>query len=196
VIDGIIQGIVAFNSVEWLGISTGILYVVFLAYRKKVAWLCAFVCACSYSYISFQANLYLETFLQLVYIVLAVLGWLHWTRSETASENPKSWPLLYHVGIFIGGSVASFLLAYLMEITSSQESALLNAFTTVFSLLASYMAIRSILETWLYWILIDLALFALYFSQELYLSGTLYLIYTILAIFAYSKWNSKKTKQL
>jgi len=50
------------------------------------------------------------------------------------------------------------------------------------------MVARKILETWLYWIVIDSAATLLYLYSELPLAAALYFLYTLLAIQAWRQW--------
>ena len=50
------------------------------------------------------------------------------------------------------------------------------------------MVARKILENWIYWIIIDIVSIQLYIGRELYLTGLLFLIYTVIAIYGYFTW--------
>ena len=70
---------------------------------------------------------------------------------------------------------------------------MVDSFTTVFSLFATYMVTKKVLENWLYWIVIDAVSIYLYFSRDLHLTSLLFMAYTIIAIFGYFAW-LKQTK--
>jgi nicotinamide mononucleotide transporter len=71
---------------------------------------------------------------------------------------------------------------------------IIDSFTTVFSVIATFMLTKKILENWLYWVVIDIVSVYLYFSRELHLTSLLFILYSIIAIFGYLSWlrNSKK----
>ena len=50
------------------------------------------------------------------------------------------------------------------------------------------MVAKKILENWIYWIIIDIVSIQLYISRELYLTGLLFLIYSVIAIYGYITW--------
>jgi nicotinamide mononucleotide transporter len=71
---------------------------------------------------------------------------------------------------------------------------IVDSFTTVFSLFATYMVVKKILGNWLYWIIIDTVSVYLYFSRDLHLTALLFMAYTIIAIFGYFNWLKKVQK--
>ena len=71
---------------------------------------------------------------------------------------------------------------------------LLDAFTTVFSVIATLMVIKKILENWLYFIAIDIASIYLYYSRDLNQTAILFILYSIIAIIGYYNWTSSLAK--
>ena len=71
---------------------------------------------------------------------------------------------------------------------------LLDAFTTVFSIIATLMVIKKILENWLYFIAIDIASIYLYYSRDLNQTAILFLLYSIIAIVGYYNWTKTLAK--
>ena len=79
----------------------------------------------------------------------------------------------------------------LLNSFTKSELPFIDAFTTSFSLLATYMTVKKVLENWLYWIIIDLTSVFLYHERDLHLTAFLFIIYTVIATFAYFNWKSK-----
>ena len=65
---------------------------------------------------------------------------------------------------------------------------IVDSFTTVFAIIATYMVTKKVLENWLYWIIIDTVSVYLYFSKDLHLTSLLFITYTIIAVFGYFIW--------
>ncbi|HSS66603.1 MAG TPA: nicotinamide riboside transporter PnuC [Gammaproteobacteria bacterium] len=65
-----------------------------------------------------------------------------------------------------------------------------DAFTTATSLVAQWLIARKKLESWLFWIIVDLGAIAIYLYKSLYLTTGLYLIFLILAIGGYFAWKN------
>ena len=68
---------------------------------------------------------------------------------------------------------------------------IVDAFTTVFSVFATYMVTKKILGNWLYWIVIDLVSSYLYLVRNLEMTALLFMVYTIIAILGYLSWIKK-----
>ena len=58
------------------------------------------------------------------------------------------------------------------------------------SVFATLLETRKILETWLYWIVLDAAAAVLYASQGLHATAILFLLYSALAVRGYLRWRS------
>ena len=68
---------------------------------------------------------------------------------------------------------------------------IIDSFTTCFSIIATFLVVKKILENWIYWIIIDLVSIYIYFSRDLHLTSLLFLVYTVIAIIGYFNWKKK-----
>lgn len=188
VLTSIWNGILATSLAEGIGVVTGILYVI-LAGKKHIAcWFFAIVSTSIYIYLCFSNALFIESGLQVFYLIMAIYGWIQWKKDQSEDLPIKRWKWSYHVlNIFVSAAV-TLLLGFLMSTYTRQQSPYLDAFTTVFSLAATFMVTQRVLENWLYWIVIDIALGVLYASRDLYLTGVQYLVFAIIAAFAFYSW--------
>jgi nicotinamide mononucleotide transporter len=64
----------------------------------------------------------------------------------------------------------------------------LDAYTTVFSFITTYMVIKKIIENWIYWIVIDSLSVYLYYAKNLKLTAVLFFIFTLLAFYGFYNW--------
>ena len=67
---------------------------------------------------------------------------------------------------------------------------LIDSLATVLSLAATYLLIINKTENWLLWIIADVLYIIMFFYQELFLSGALYLVFFVLAIIGFRRWKS------
>lgn len=184
----IVAGLKDTSLVEYAAVFTGITYVVLAAKKIKWCWWFAMLSTGLSIYLCFIADLYIESFLQLFYFGMAIYGWIYWNSDEKNDLPIARWPIRYHlINIFISG-IISISLGWIMTTYTDQGSPYLDAFTTVFSLAATFMVAQRILENWIYWIVIDFGLFFLYTSKGYELIGFQYGIFTIIAIFAWYSW--------
>jgi len=194
VFDNLIEGILSTSAIEWIAVCSSIIYVILAARKLIYCWLFAFISSALFVYICFSANLYLESVLQLFYVVMAVVGFLLWNESD--SGEIIKWPVKYHVINLSLSTLTALLLGYLFSVYTDQANPYVDASTTVFSLVATFMVTKKVLENWVYWIIIDAVSVYLYFSRDLHLTAVLFVIFTLLAITGYVSWNkTMKTAQ-
>jgi nicotinamide mononucleotide transporter len=179
----------ATSWLEWLAVVTGIVYVVLIARQRRGGWISGGVSSALYVYIAADSRLPLQAGLQLYYVLMAVYGWYSWTR-DSGSDAPRivSWPLQRHVlGVIVivaGGLLAARLLA----VESNSAWPRLDSLTTVTSLLATWLVIRSVLENWLYWIAADAVSAFMFYIQGHALTAFLFLTYLVVAVLGYFAW--------
>ena len=193
-LDNLIEGIISTSILEWIAVCSSIIYVILAAKKLIYCWLFAFISSALYVYICFTANLYLESVLQLFYVVMAIVGFLLWNRSN--SGQIIKWPVKYHVINLTLSTITALILGYLFSRFTDQASPYIDASTTVFSLAATFMVTKKVLENWIYWIIIDAISVYLYFSRDLHLTAVLFLVFTILAIAGYMSWNRTSKSEL
>jgi nicotinamide mononucleotide transporter len=174
---------------EWLAVLCGLLYVILITIKKTAAWFFAVISSGLYIYLCYISQLYLETGLQVFYLAMGFYGWYMWTEDEKDDiELISVWSLKQHfLNILISG-LLMLVFGYLFDNYTSQANPYTDAFTTIFSLAATFMVTRKVMENWIYWIVIDAVSVYLFFSRGLYMTSLLFVIYTILAIFGYIHW--------
>jgi nicotinamide mononucleotide transporter len=188
------NAIKATSGLEWLAVCTGIAYVVLVMFKHNSAWIFAFISSFIYVYISYISKLYIDSFLQLFYVVMAIYGWISWQFKAKSAENDTSfvvvvWPKSYHFLNFLISCPLACLIGYLFSNYTEQANPYTDAFVTVFSLVATYMVVQKVLENWIYWVIIDAGCVYLFASRSLYMTAVLYAIFCLLAINGYWVWH-------
>lgn len=194
----LISFIQSLSILESFAVILSIGYVILAVKENILAWYCAFISVSIYIYLSLNAQLYAETLLQVFYLIMAVVGWYQWNFQKNKNQFVKKiiqLPLKKHLLNISISSLATLIIGYIFSKYTQAALPFVDAFTTVFSLYATWMVAQKVLENWLYWIVIDLVSSFLYISRELYLSGLLFITYTILAIFGYFSWKKSFDKQ-
>ena len=191
----ILRAIIQTSIWEWFAVATAIFYVILAAKRLILCWLFALISSALYVYICFISKLYIETFLQVFYFGMGVLGWILWNKSSAENNEIKTWGIrLNLINILLSG-ILTFGLGYYFKLNTNQASPFLDAFVTSFALSATLMITKKVHEGWAYFIVVDLVSIYLYASRELYLSSFLSIVYTILAIFAWLAWLKAMKKE-
>ena len=175
------------SIIESTAVFFSVLYVI-LAIKENVwCWGAAAISVILYIYICYTAQLYPETGLQFFYLLMAIYGYYHWNKNDS-SLKIQQWTITKHLFILLLGALLTFLMGFYFSIYTNAAMPLVDSFTTVFSVFATYMVTKKVIENWLYWIVIDAVSVYLYFSRDLHLTSLLFLAYTIIAIFGYFSW--------
>jgi nicotinamide mononucleotide transporter len=194
--ENIRQAIFQTSIWEWLAVLSGILYVIFISFKNPIAWFFAILNSILYIYLCFISQLYIETGLQFFYVIMAIYGWIIWTNKRISSiDKIIRWPINYHLLNFGISATIALVLGLLFDNFTNQAYPYVDAFTGVFSLAATFMVTKKVLENWIYWILIDAICIFLFAARDLYLSAVLFFIYTLIAIFGLLRWKKQFKQQ-
>jgi nicotinamide mononucleotide transporter len=202
------------SCAELLGFVSGALCVYLVTRENIWNWPLGVITAAFYIVVFAREGLYSDTGLQVVYLILSLYGWWHWThgtrrerelaraRESGHGDESKGPVVVAHVPIrelllLAGIGVAFWLLLY--AITSrlpGVRSPLLDSALASTSLVAQYMMTRKYVENWLLWIVVDVLYIWLYYTRSLGLTAVLYTVYLALAILGYIQWKRSYVRVL
>lgn len=190
---------------ELTAVLMALIYVVLAAQGNIWCWPAAFVSTILYTTIFYEVYLWMDSLLQVYYMVMAVYGWFCWRK---ATDNQKSalevaktelvietWSARFHLIIIVILSIISVIVGWLMATYTPTDFPYYDAATTVFAVFATYMVTKKILENWLYWLVIDLASIYIYLEKGLTPTAVLFGLYVILAAYGYYQWQLTYRKQ-
>ena len=177
---------------ETLAVIFSVLYVVLAAKQNIWCWAAAAISVILYIYICYTAQLYPETGLQIFYLLMALYGYFQWNKNNGELKITQ-WTIGKHLFLILMGAIFTFFMGFYFATYTSAKMPIVDSFTTVFSVIATYMVTKKVLSNWLYWIVIDAVSIYLYFSRDLHLTSLLFLAYTIIAIFGYFSWLKQTT---
>lgn len=136
------------------------------------------------------AGLYATAGLQIVFLLFGAHGWFRWTRRVEQDRGyvvrtpRRAWPLLAVVGL-----VAFVVLLWMLTNFTDSLVAPADAATTAASLIAQYMLNRKWLESWVVWIVVDIAFVGLSVVAGLWVIAALYLLFIGLASLGLRNWS-------
>ena len=192
----LLQGWTIERSVELVAVATGLVYVLLILRRNRLGWVAGAVSSTIYVYLAARASLPMQSVLQGYYVVMAVYGWIKWTRNASDEEGRiHRWSPRAHVLAVAFILVASFASAQLLARETHAAWPLLDSLTTWTSFVATWMVTRSVLENWLYWISADIVTIFLFASQGYPPTAALFLAYATIACFGFAAWRRRWRKQ-
>lgn len=166
-----------------------LLYVVLIARENRLGWWFGVAASLLSVPLFIHFNLLAEAALYAFYTVIGLYGWFSWKYPQRggAPLQISCRPLCFHLGVLtVGGILAGFLAWALIQAGSSFP--VVDACTTVFAVITTWMATRKILENWLYWIVIDIVSAWLYWAKGMPVYALLMLLYTVLAAAGFIIW--------
>jgi nicotinamide mononucleotide transporter len=164
---------------------------VWLSVRQNIlSWPTAIVNVVLYAIVFYQAKLYADMGLQVVYAGLSVYGWYEWlyggegrTELHVTRTSPRLAILL--AAIALSGAAT---LGTLLRHTTDAALPYMDSFLSSTSLVAQWMMTRKKLENWLVWIALDVLYVGMFIFKGLYLTAGLYAVFLALAVRGYLDW--------
>ena len=124
-----------------------------------------------------------------IYLVMGVVGFILWNNNKESNKITKASTkerIIYILLIVLGTIILSTVLK-----NTDDPLPLLDSFTTISSLIATYYMMKKKIDTWIIWFINDIFYAVEYFilpDQALYLFA-LNIIWTFMAVGSYINWN-------
>lgn len=177
------------NWIEAVATVAGILCVLLLVFKSIWNFPFGIIQVTLSILVFYEQRLYSDLVLHVVYVILNVYGWIHWARGTKRAELP--------VTRMTGRAMAGWLLAAavltaawgtLMKVQFNAAAPYVDASILMISGIAQWLTARKKLESWWFWILVDLIAIPLYASRGLYFFTGLYVVFLLLCILGIQEW--------
>ncbi len=188
----------AYSIPEIIAVLASLTYVILASREHRGCWLAAIIGSGIYVLVFFQYQLYMDSALNIFYVVMAVYGWVMWKNHQpkvdlltAATENKttiKVWDCKKHINAIASIILLSALSGFYLDNYTDAAFPYFDSLTTWSSFFATWMVVNKVLENWLYWIVIDTVSIYLYISKELYFTALLFALYVIIATYGYLHW--------
>lgn len=174
---------------EGVSVLLSLIYLTLLLKQKIQCWYFGIAASVLSFYLFYQSALYSESLLYIYYVVVGVYGYRLWYKNKLGNGlKVSNLPGKKLVLILLFGAVLSVVLGYLFSRYSGAKSPYLDAVTTSFSLIASFLEARKILFSWLLWIVVNILTLLLYYKTGLWMYFGLTIIYAMVSVVGYIKW--------
>ena len=177
---------------ENLAVLLAVAYLV-LAMRENIwCWAAAFLSTAIYTVVFWNVALFMESALNVFYMGMAVYGWWQWTRGGKGDDGVRihTWSAATHARTIAAILLLTAVTGGLLSVTTAARP-FVDSFTTVASVVTTFMVARKILENWLYWIVIDAVSIWLYLDRGLQSTAGLFVLYVVLAVAGYVSWRRR-----
>lgn len=178
------------SNLEIVAVLINVLGVWLTTQRIRWCWPVSVVAVLLYAWIFFDAKLYSDTLLQIIFAFLQGYGWWRWSQGglDHGKVHVARLPLRDAVLGGIAGVIGTLLLGGLMSSFTDAAVPWLDACLTAFSLVASVWAARKYVASWALWIALDVVYVGMYLSKDLQLTAGLYAGFVLLAFYGYRSW--------
>jgi nicotinamide mononucleotide transporter len=178
-----------------------------------------------YVYLLSQWNLYGDLIINIYYTLMSIYGWYMWSKVIDAEQHhipvteTNSADKLKSLGIFVFTSIFviavyryynvmpntlnfSESVSYAYGKLSSgslkdfrMATPFLDTFTTGAAFAAMWLMANKKLESWIFWIAVNIVSVPLYFVKGYGFTGIQYFIFLVLAIYGYKEWKTSLNKK-
>ncbi|GHS89055.1 nicotinamide mononucleotide transporter [Bacteroidia bacterium] len=184
------------NWLEVFAFVVGLLYVYYEIREDWVLWIFCIISAIVYTLVFLLDAHYAQAGLNVCYFIVGIYGLFNWLGAlkTSAPKQPQKTLQISHIPlkpcvILLGiCAILSVLAGWLLTRYTNSPTAYLDAFISVYSLLATWMVAKKYIESWFLWIATDSIAVPLYFYSELYPTAVLFAIYLPLSYIGYKEW--------
>ena len=167
-----------------LGLIQGVL----VMFNKRINWIFYILQMAFLILFSSMNHLYGDVVNNSIYLLMGVVGFILWNRNSDTNKitaTSKKEKLIYILLIIVGTLGVSAILK-----NTNDPLPMLDAFTTITSLIATYYMVKKKIDTWVIWFINDIFYAIEYFilpNQAFYLF-LLNVVWTLMAVGSYSNW--------
>ncbi len=182
------------TPLDWAITLTALAYV-WLAAREN-AWCWAFgIVSCGlWAWADFFSyNLWVDGVLQVFYVAMGAWGLYAWKYGGQgrAALRIQRLPLRSHFFLALAGLALTLALGFLFKKYTPTSFPYADSFITAFSIIATLLTVKKVLENWLYWIVFDALAVFLFWAKGAVLVSFVMVVYTVVAVYGYRRWRSE-----
>ena len=175
--------------VELLATLAGLVFIVLLIKDRVICWPFGIAGSLLSIYLFVDGKLYSEAVLYFYYVVMGFWGWVRWSRRDARHDNPVvHYGLAANAVIVVVSAAGALALGSFFAYYTDAQRPYIDAFTTAFSFAATYMEVKKVLETWVYWIVLNVTSIWLYLDRSLDIYAGLICVYAVLSVWGLLQW--------
>lgn len=182
--------------IETLGVALNLVFLVLLIKRHIACWAFGILGSALGVWSFIQASLYAEAFLFGFYGIMGFYGWWMWHRPLGQPElSISEWNWKSHLMGITSGLLGTTVLGYFLRNYTDAALPWHDAFSTIFSFIATWLEARKILSGWIYWLILNGFSVWLYSQRELHLYALLALVYAGLSVYGWFTWRAARNQE-
>lgn len=171
----------------------------YLAARGNIwCWLAGFMGAFLYTFIFIYLKIDSQVLLNIIYMLIAVYGWMLWLRPLGKNQTSLfvSLSAKNNIKLMIAIIGLAIVFRYLLAPWFSETHPFVESWLFFASLLASALTMFRVMESWIYWLLINAISLVIYWRTGETVTIALFLSGMLLAIYGYYNWRQLYAKDI
>jgi nicotinamide mononucleotide transporter len=198
IIESFIKDIKGTGAVEYIAVFAGIISVWYSRKENILVYPTGLVNTIFYVYLSFKGGLLGEASVNFYYTVMSIYGWVMWRRKDASQHTvlhisdsgKKEWmQQLLFFGVFY--FAIFFALTYLKKDFATNAIPWADALASASAYTGMWLMTKKKLESWIWWIITNIASIPLYFVKHYVFTSVYYAILLIMAIAGYIEWKKR-----
>ena len=207
---------VLFIGLEIVAVIFGVASVLLASRLNVLVFPIGIISTAIFVYLLWQWQLFGDMFINAYYTAMGIYGWFNWSKNKTDGEQSaitieriqaRDLPILT---LLASVTVAFVALVYyfrpVINNNFSFDGAVLgmhlftlvdytDMLTTALFLMAMWLMAKRKIEHWLIWIVADTISVPLYFYKGLTFTALQYVVFTLIAVWAYYEWQRRYSVQ-
>lgn len=185
-----IQQMFGTNWLEVTAVIFGLLCVWLTIKRSMHSYTFGIPMAIMYMIIFYQYKLYSDALLQIFFVVVQIYGIYVWINNLDNTKHVKVEPINSSVvAISIQAGMAFWIaLSWLMHNYTDATHPAWDSFIAAASVVAQFWLSRRYIESWLLWMVVDIAAIPLFFVKGLTPTAALYGVFLLMTFKGYYDW--------
>ncbi|MCT7952589.1 nicotinamide riboside transporter PnuC [Ancylothrix sp. C2] len=196
------------SYIEFIGTMLYLWSAWLVAKKRMLTWPVGIISVILYMALFYQIRLYSDALEQVYYLITSIYGWRRWHISARYTDKILNFryssrrSMILYLGITIGLSLATgafmsriniLLPALFPEVASFPY---LDALTTIMSFTATWLMTQKRVESWCYWIVVDVIGIGLYYVKGVRFIALLYVLLLGIAINGLVSWQKTVNQEI
>jgi nicotinamide mononucleotide transporter len=189
------------SYIELIGTILYLWSVWLIARKHMLTWPVGIISVLLYMSLFYQIRLYSDALEQVYYLVTSVYGWWWWSQRGPAADATEGFRYSHRrsrmlvlgitlgVGLALGGLMSQIHEWLPRLFPDAAAFPLLDSVTTVMSFTAMALMAQKRIESWFYWIVVDVIAIGLYYVKDVRFLSVLYVILLGMAINGLLSWH-------
>ncbi|MCK9481255.1 MAG: nicotinamide riboside transporter PnuC [Bacteroidia bacterium] len=190
------------NPIEVASVCCSLIFIAGVANQKIWSWGFGIMGAFLASILFYQEKLYSESYLQALYVFLGFYGWWKWIRLQKKQEQQfektttiSEVSISTHVILVGAGLILTFVTGWYFKNYTQASFPHLDAFTTIFAIIATILEARKVLSCWYYWLVVNPISIYLFIVKDLHFYTLLGIVLSLMSLWGLLSWSRAVRQQ-